>query len=71
MTAAQLIHLAELAAHAADFFATSDPDTARLFADAALRADGLSIDLRRAEARARRGADLCVVQPQPPSGVAL
>ena len=38
MTAAQLAHLAELAALAADYFAVSDPDAARLFGDSALRA---------------------------------
>ena len=38
MTAAQLAHLAELAALAADYFAVSDPDTARIFGDSASRA---------------------------------
>ena len=38
MTAAQLAHLAELAALAADYFAVSDPDAARMFGDSASRA---------------------------------
>ena len=50
MTAAQLAHLAELAALAADYFARIDPADARMFGDAALRADALSADLRRDEA---------------------
>ena len=70
MTATQLMRLAELAATAADFFAVSDPDTARLFADTALHADGLSTELRRAETRARLSADLSVVEPERSSGVA-
>ena len=39
MTAAQLAHLAELSAYAADFFAITNPQAARVFGDAALRAD--------------------------------
>jgi hypothetical protein len=53
MTAAQLAHLAELAAFAADFFASTDPAAARKFGEASLRADALSVELRRAEDRAR------------------
>ncbi|MGH3632197.1 MAG: hypothetical protein ACRDRL_32745 [Sciscionella sp.] len=49
MTAAQLTHLAELAAYAAGFFATTDPTAAATFGDAALRADGLAAELRRDE----------------------
>jgi hypothetical protein len=71
MTAAQLTHLAELAASAADFFAGTDPDIARVFADAALNADALSSELGRAETAARRGTDLTVVQPEVASDVAL
>jgi hypothetical protein len=58
MTAAQLAHLAELAAFAADFFADTDPAAARKFGDAALRADALSVDLRREEEHAFRGTEL-------------
>ena len=58
MTAAQLAHLAELAAFAAGFFATTDEAAARLFADTALRADTLSAELRGEERRASLGADL-------------
>jgi len=49
MTAAELAHLAELAAFAADFFASSDPVAARKFGEASLRADALSIELRPEE----------------------
>jgi len=55
MTAAQLAHLAELAAFAADFFAATDPSAARKFGDAALRADALSVNLRREEEHALQG----------------
>jgi hypothetical protein len=55
MTAAQLAHLAELAAFAADYFAVSDPGTARMFGDTALRADTLSAELHRDENDARNG----------------
>lgn len=58
MTAAQLAHLAELAAFAADFFADTDPAAARKFGDAALRADALSVDLRLEEEHAIRGVEL-------------
>jgi hypothetical protein len=47
MTAAQLAHLAELAAFAADHFARTDPEFARMFGNTALSADALSADLRR------------------------
>jgi hypothetical protein len=53
MTAAQLAHLAELAALAADYFAVSDPDTARIFGDSASRAEMLSAEVHRDEAVAR------------------
>ena len=42
MTAAQLAHLAELAALAADYFAVSNSDAARMFDALALRAETLS-----------------------------
>jgi hypothetical protein len=71
MTAAQLTHLAELAASAADFFAGTDPDIARVFADAALNADALSGELRRAESATRRRTDLTAVQSEVTSGLAL
>ena len=51
MTAAQLAHLAELAAFAADYFAVSDPGTARMFHDADLCASALSAELHHDEAR--------------------
>jgi len=54
MTAAELAHLAELAAFAADFFASSDPVAAHKFGEASLRADALSIELRRSEEQARQ-----------------
>jgi hypothetical protein len=52
VTAAQLAHLAELAAFAADYFARSDPKGAQMFGDTALRADMLSTHLRREESDA-------------------
>ena len=52
MTAAQIAHLAELAAFAADYFASSDPGAARVFGDTALRADRLSAELLREESAA-------------------
>ena len=58
MTAAQLARLAELAAYAAGFFATTDPAAARLLSDTAMRADTLSADLRHEERRASCGAEL-------------
>ena len=72
MTAAQLAHLAELAAYAAGFYATTDPAAARLFEDTALRADTLSAELRREEHRASCGADLDIsAVPELTDGVAL
>jgi hypothetical protein len=72
MTAAQLAHLAELAAYAAGFFATTDPAVARLFADTALRADTLSAELRREERRASCGAEPSIAaEPKVIDGVAL
>jgi hypothetical protein len=58
MTAAQLSNLAELAAYAAGFFATVDPGAARIFTDAALRADALSVELRLEEHNARTGYEV-------------
>ncbi|MGA2307600.1 MAG: hypothetical protein ABSH29_25940 [Acidimicrobiales bacterium] len=58
MTAAQLAHLAELAAFAADYFATSDPRTARTFGDTARRADTLSAEIQRDETEARNGTSM-------------
>ena len=58
MTAAQLAHLAELAAFAADFFAATDPFAAWKFGDTALHADALSVELRRAEERAHQVVEL-------------
>ena len=55
MTAAQLAHLAELAAFAADYFACSNPGADRTFGDTALHADALSADLRREESDAHYG----------------
>ena len=66
MTAAQLAHLAELAADAAGFFIETDPIAARTFEDTALRADALSAALRCQERRAAPGAELDVT-----AGVAL
>lgn len=71
MTAAQLAHLAELAAYAAGFYAGTDPAAAAMFGDAALRADTLSAELRRDEQHARDGTDLTVVAPQIADGVTL
>ena len=53
MTSAQLTHLAELAALAADYYADNDPDSARLFGDSALRAQRLSAETNRCERAAR------------------
>ena len=55
MTAAQLAHLAELAAFASDYFA-NDPGIARIFGHTALIAETLSADLQREESDARNGA---------------
>jgi hypothetical protein len=55
VTAAQLAHLAELAAFAADYFACTNPGAARTFGDTALQADALSAVLRREESDARYG----------------
>jgi hypothetical protein len=71
MTAAQLTHLAELAAYAAGFFAVTDPTAAALFEDAALRADTLSVELRYEENRARQGTSLDVNDPAFRHGVTL
>ena len=54
MTAAQLTHLVELAAYASGFFCITDPEAARMFADAASRAEALSAQLRREEEVVRR-----------------
>ena len=62
MTAAQLAHLAELAAFAADFFAATDPAAARKFGEASLRADALSVELRRAEENARHGLTVTITR---------
>jgi hypothetical protein len=57
MTAAQLAHLAEMPACAADYFAVSDAGDARIFGDASRRARSLSAELLRDETEARhRGA---------------
>jgi hypothetical protein len=58
MTAAQLARLAELAAYAAGFFSTTDPEAARMFGDAARRAEVLSPELRRDEELARHRAEM-------------
>jgi hypothetical protein len=55
VTAAQLAHLAELAAFASNYFA-NDPGLARIFGHTALLADSLSADLQREESDARIGA---------------
>jgi hypothetical protein len=62
MTAAQLAHLAELAAFASEFFAASDPSAARTFGAASLRADALSAEFRREEEHARRGVGVTGAQ---------
>jgi hypothetical protein len=61
MTAAQLAYLAELSAYAADFFAITNPQAARTFSDAALRADALSARLHREEQQARSSAAMLIV----------
>jgi hypothetical protein len=58
MTAAQLARLAELAAYAAGFFSTTDPEAARMFGDAARRAKVLSPELRRDEEHAHLRAEI-------------
>jgi hypothetical protein len=69
MTAAQLTHLAELAAYASGFYATTNPAAARLFEDTALRADRLSAELGREEQQARQTVELAaeVEVPDPVS----
>ena len=69
MTAAQLTYLAELAAYAAGFFATTDPEAARMFGDAALQAQALSPELRCDEDHARHRSELAVVDPEMAYGV--
>jgi hypothetical protein len=71
MTASQLIHLAELAANAAGYFAVADPAAAALFEDAALRADTLSVELRHDEDLARQGTNLDVNEAASLRGVTL
>jgi hypothetical protein len=71
MTSAQLAHLAELSAYAADFFAITNPRAARTFSDAALRADSLSARLNREEQQARRSAGLTVTSADMADGVRL
>ena len=58
MTAAQLTHLVELADYASGVFYTTDPDAARMFADAALRAEALSAELGREEEDARQRTEI-------------
>jgi hypothetical protein len=53
VTAAQLTQLVELAAYASGFFYTTDPEAARMFADAASRAEALSAEIGREEEQAR------------------
>ena len=62
MTAAQLAHLAELAALAADYFAVSDPDAARMFGNSALRAETLSAEVHRGETVARIGTGMSALR---------
>jgi hypothetical protein len=71
MTAAQLAYLAELSAYAADFFAITNPQAARTFSDAALRADTLSARLHREEHQAKRGAGMPIVTAEMANGVTL
>ena len=71
MTAAQLAHLAELAAYASGFYATTDPGAAAMFEDTALRADSLSAELGRDEQHAWSGTELAVVTPEITDGAAL
>lgn len=71
MTAAQMAHLAELAACASGFYAATDPVAARMFEDTALRADTLSAELRRGEQHAASGVDLGVFEPEITDGVTL
>ncbi len=62
MTAAQLAHLAELAALAADYLADSDPDSARMFVGSALRAEALSAKTHRGETAARIGTGMSALR---------
>jgi hypothetical protein len=55
VTAAQLAHLAELAAFAADYFTGSHAETARMFGETARSAQALSAQLHRDETLARHG----------------
>jgi hypothetical protein len=71
MTAAQLAQLAELSAYAADFFIITNPQAARTFSEAALRADALSTRLRREEQQARSSAGLAVVTEEMSYGMTL
>jgi hypothetical protein len=62
MTAAQLAHLAELAALAADYFAVSDPNAAGMFGDLALRAEMLSAEVRCGETAASIGTGMSALR---------
>lgn len=64
MTAAQLARLAEQAAFASDFYAKENPSVARAFAQTALTADRLSVELARAEEHARIAAGLAEVRDE-------
>lgn len=70
MTAAQLAHLAELAAYASGFYAKTNPAAAQLFKDTALRADRLSAELGREEQQAREAVGF-VADPEVPDPVSL
>jgi hypothetical protein len=58
MTAAQLAHLAELATLAADYFAVSNPDAARMFGNSAIRAETLSTEVQRRNGGTDRNWDI-------------
>ncbi|MDQ2727723.1 MAG: hypothetical protein M3Y91_07655 [Actinomycetota bacterium] len=62
MTAAQLARLAEQAAFASDFYAKDNPSAARAFAQTAITADRLSVELAQAEERAHIAAGLAEVR---------
>jgi hypothetical protein len=58
VTAAQLTRLVELAAYASGFFCTTDPVVARMFAEAASRAQALAAELGLEEGHARHRTEI-------------
>jgi hypothetical protein len=67
VTAAQLARLAELGAYASGFFCTTNPEAARVFRDAAIRAEALATEFGREEQQVRQRIAMGGVSPEPSS----